>query len=165
MKSELIGVVAALAAALCWTLASSLWRRLPTSLGPGQLNLLKHLVALALQLPLLLALVAFGAPGAGGTVRAAANTASGLTRNVAPAGTRAALSPLSPLSATAAGPSPSHRVKPCQKSNKARSVTNPRLYVCSATGPSPAALDPAYACAASTRRPHTSISARAASTE
>jgi drug/metabolite transporter (DMT)-like permease len=39
---------------------------LPTSLGPGQLNLLKNLVALALQLPLLLALVAFGAPGAGG---------------------------------------------------------------------------------------------------
>ena len=66
MKGELIGVVAALAAALCWTLASSLWRRLPTSLGPGQLNLLKNLVALALQLPLLLALVAFGAPGAGG---------------------------------------------------------------------------------------------------
>jgi len=66
VKSELIGVVAALAAALCWTLASSLWRRLPTSLGPGQLNLLKNLVALALQLPLLLALVAFGAPGAGG---------------------------------------------------------------------------------------------------
>ena len=66
MKGELIGVVAALAAALCWTLASSLWRRLPTSLGPGQLNLLKNLVALALQLPLLLALVAIGAPGAVG---------------------------------------------------------------------------------------------------
>jgi drug/metabolite transporter (DMT)-like permease len=66
VKGELIGVVAALAAALCWTLASSLWRRLPTSLGPAQLNLLKNLVALALQLPLLLALVAFGAPGAGG---------------------------------------------------------------------------------------------------
>ena len=66
MKGELIGVVAALAAALCWTLASSLWRRLPTSLGPGQLNLLKNLVALALQLPLLLALVAIGGTGAGG---------------------------------------------------------------------------------------------------
>jgi DME family drug/metabolite transporter len=63
VKGELIGVVAALAAALCWTLASSLWRRLPTSLGPGQLNLLKNLVALALQLPLLLALVAIGAAG------------------------------------------------------------------------------------------------------
>ena len=63
MQGELIGVVAALAAALCWTLASSLWRRLPTSLGPGQLNLLKNLVALALQLPLLLALVAIGAAG------------------------------------------------------------------------------------------------------
>jgi drug/metabolite transporter (DMT)-like permease len=66
VKGELIGVVAALAAALCWTLASSLWRRLPTSLGPGQLNLLKNLVALALQLPLLLALVAIGGTGAGG---------------------------------------------------------------------------------------------------
>jgi drug/metabolite transporter (DMT)-like permease len=65
VKGELIGVGAALAAALCWTLASSLWRRLPTSLGPGQLNLLKNLVALALQLPLLLALVAIGAAGAG----------------------------------------------------------------------------------------------------
>ncbi len=71
MKSELIGVVAALAAALCWTLASSLWRRLPTSLGPGQLNLLKNLVALALQLPLLLALVAIGGTGAGGAGGAA----------------------------------------------------------------------------------------------
>jgi drug/metabolite transporter (DMT)-like permease len=71
VKSELIGVVAALAAALCWTLASSLWRRLPTSLGPGQLNLLKNLVALALQLPLLLALVAIGGTGAGGAGGAA----------------------------------------------------------------------------------------------
>jgi drug/metabolite transporter, DME family len=49
-----IGVAAALAAALCWTLASGLWRRLPTSLGPAELNLLKNLIALALQLPLLL---------------------------------------------------------------------------------------------------------------
>ena len=71
MQGELIGVVAALAAALCWTLASSLWRRLPTSLGPGQLNLLKNLVALALQLPLLLALVAIGGTGAGGAGGAA----------------------------------------------------------------------------------------------
>jgi drug/metabolite transporter (DMT)-like permease len=47
---------AALAAALCWTLASLLWRRLPTSLGAAQLNLLKNLLALALQLPLALAL-------------------------------------------------------------------------------------------------------------
>ena len=66
MTSELIGVMAALAAALCWTLASGLWRRLPTSLGPGQLNLLKNLVALALQLPLLLVLVGVGAAGSGG---------------------------------------------------------------------------------------------------
>jgi len=70
VQGELIGVVAALAAALCWTLASSLWRRLPTSMGPGQLNLLKNLVALALQLPLLLALVAIGGTGAGGAAGA-----------------------------------------------------------------------------------------------
>ena len=50
-----IGVAAALTAALCWTLASSLWRRLPTSLGPAELNLLKNLIALTLQLPWLLA--------------------------------------------------------------------------------------------------------------
>lgn len=48
-----IGVAAALAAALCWTLASGLWRRLPTSLAPAELNLLKNLIALAFQLPLL----------------------------------------------------------------------------------------------------------------
>ena len=77
MKGELIGVVAALAAALCWTLASSLWRRLPTSLGPGQLNLLKNLVALALQLPLLLALVAIGGTGAGGAGGAAGSGGAG----------------------------------------------------------------------------------------
>ncbi len=47
------GVAAALLAALGWTLASGLWRRLPTSLGPAQLNLLKNLIALTLQLPLL----------------------------------------------------------------------------------------------------------------
>jgi drug/metabolite transporter (DMT)-like permease len=46
---------AALAAALCWTLASLLWRRLPTSLSAARLNLLKNLLALALQLPLVLA--------------------------------------------------------------------------------------------------------------
>lgn len=46
-------MAAALLAALGWTLASGLWRRLPTSLGPAQLNLLKNLIALALQLPLL----------------------------------------------------------------------------------------------------------------
>lgn len=78
MKGELIGVVAALAAALCWTLASSLWRRLPTSLGPGQLNLLKNLVALALQLPLLLALVAIGAAGAGGAAGSGAAASAAL---------------------------------------------------------------------------------------
>ncbi len=45
--------MAALAGALGWTLASGLWRRLPTSLGPVELNLLKNLLALALLLPLL----------------------------------------------------------------------------------------------------------------
>ncbi len=45
---------AALAAALCWTIASLLWRRIPTSLSGAQLNLLKNLIALAVQLPLLL---------------------------------------------------------------------------------------------------------------
>lgn len=50
-----IGVAAALGAALGWTLASSLWRRLPPSLGVARLNLLKNLLALAmLAVPLLL---------------------------------------------------------------------------------------------------------------
>lgn len=57
-----IGVAAALAAALCWTLASSLWRRLPTSLGPAELNLLKNLIALALALALQLPLLLVHAP-------------------------------------------------------------------------------------------------------
>ncbi|MCP9849836.1 DMT family transporter [Cyanobium sp. Morenito 9A2] len=48
-----LGALAALAAALCWTLSTSLWRRLPTSLGPAQLNLLKNLLALALLGPVL----------------------------------------------------------------------------------------------------------------
>lgn len=51
----LIGVAAALGAALGWTLASSLWRRLPPSLGAARLNLLKNLLALAmLAVPMLL---------------------------------------------------------------------------------------------------------------
>jgi DME family drug/metabolite transporter len=49
-------VLAALAAALCWTLSSLLWRRWPTTLTASELNLVKNLVALALQLPLLLLL-------------------------------------------------------------------------------------------------------------
>lgn len=48
----LIGALAALAAALCWTLASGLWRRLPTSLSAAQLNLLKNGLALLVLLPL-----------------------------------------------------------------------------------------------------------------
>jgi drug/metabolite transporter (DMT)-like permease len=47
-------VAAALAAALCWALASLLWRRLPTSLSAARLNLLKNLLAVALLLPLVL---------------------------------------------------------------------------------------------------------------
>jgi drug/metabolite transporter (DMT)-like permease len=53
-STVLPGALAALAAALCWTLSSSVWRRLPTSLSAGQLNLLKNWLALALQAPLLL---------------------------------------------------------------------------------------------------------------
>lgn len=49
----LTGALAALAAALCWTLASSLWHRLPTSLSAVQLNLLKNLLALVLLAPAL----------------------------------------------------------------------------------------------------------------
>lgn len=48
-----IGVIAALAGALSWTLASGLWRRLATSLGPAQLNLLKNLLALGMLAPML----------------------------------------------------------------------------------------------------------------
>lgn len=47
----LSGAAAALGAALCWTLASTLWRRLPTSLGAAELNLLKNLLALLLLAP------------------------------------------------------------------------------------------------------------------
>lgn len=49
----LSGVLAALAGALCWTLASSLWRRMPTALSASQLNLLKNGLALVFLLPLL----------------------------------------------------------------------------------------------------------------
>ena len=40
-----------MAGALCWTLASSLWRRLPTALSASQLNLLKNGLALLSLLP------------------------------------------------------------------------------------------------------------------
>jgi drug/metabolite transporter (DMT)-like permease len=46
-----LGVAAALAAALCWTLASALWRHWPTALDGARLNLLKTLIALAMLLP------------------------------------------------------------------------------------------------------------------
>lgn len=46
------GVLAALTAALCWTLASFCWRRLPSSLGAAELNLLKNGLGLLLLLPL-----------------------------------------------------------------------------------------------------------------
>jgi drug/metabolite transporter (DMT)-like permease len=51
-----MGAAAALAAALCWTLASALWCRLPTSLTAAQLNLLKNLLALLMLGPALLLL-------------------------------------------------------------------------------------------------------------
>ncbi|MEB3349330.1 MAG: DMT family transporter [Cyanobacteriota bacterium] len=51
-----LGVAAALAAALCWTLASGLWRSWPSALNGGRLNLLKTLIALATLLPLMLLL-------------------------------------------------------------------------------------------------------------
>lgn len=53
--SPALATAAALTAALCWSLASLLWRRLPTALPAPQLNLLKNLLALLLQLPLVLA--------------------------------------------------------------------------------------------------------------
>jgi len=59
----LSGVAAALAAALCWTLASGLWRRLPTSLAAAELNLLKNLLALGLLVPPLLWQIAQSAAG------------------------------------------------------------------------------------------------------
>ena len=59
----LIGALAALAAAFCWTVASSLWRRLPTSLSAAELNLLKNLLAVAVLLPLVLGRGGFGDPG------------------------------------------------------------------------------------------------------
>ncbi len=43
--------LAALAAACCWTVSTLLWRRLPTALSPGRLNLLKNLLALGFLLP------------------------------------------------------------------------------------------------------------------
>lgn len=45
--------VAALTAALCWTVATLLWRRLPTTWTARQLNLGKTLLAFLLQLPLI----------------------------------------------------------------------------------------------------------------
>ena len=50
----LMGVVLALLAALCWTVASGLWRRVPTSLSALQLNLLKNLIGALSLLPALL---------------------------------------------------------------------------------------------------------------
>jgi drug/metabolite transporter (DMT)-like permease len=52
VPSAAAATAAALAGALCWTLASLLWRRLPTSLSAVRLNLLKNLLAFGLQLPL-----------------------------------------------------------------------------------------------------------------
>jgi drug/metabolite transporter (DMT)-like permease len=46
-----LGALAGLGAAFCWTLASQIWRRLPTSLDAARLNLVKNLLASALLLP------------------------------------------------------------------------------------------------------------------
>lgn len=51
--STATSAVAALAGALCWTLATLLWRRIPATLTATQLNLCKTLLAFLLQLPLL----------------------------------------------------------------------------------------------------------------
>ncbi len=51
-----MGVIAGLVAALAWTLASSLWRGLSTSLTALELNGLKNVIACALLLPVLIAL-------------------------------------------------------------------------------------------------------------
>lgn len=51
-----MGVIAGLAAALAWTVASSLWRSLSTSLNALQLNGLKNAIACLLLLPVLLTL-------------------------------------------------------------------------------------------------------------
>ena len=57
-----LAVQAALAAALCWTVSSLLWRRCPTSLSSARLNLLKNLIALGLQWPVLLLFPWQGSP-------------------------------------------------------------------------------------------------------
>ena len=49
-----MGVIAGLVAALAWTLASSLWRGLSTSLTALELNGLKNAIVCALLLPVLL---------------------------------------------------------------------------------------------------------------
>ena len=51
-----MGILAGLVAALAWTLASSLWRGLSTSLSAVQLNGLKNLIACAALLPVLVTL-------------------------------------------------------------------------------------------------------------
>jgi drug/metabolite transporter (DMT)-like permease len=73
----LTGALAALAAALCWTLSSALWRQLPTSLTAAQLNLLKNLLALALLAPGL-ALLPWHSAGGGPALLLAASGALGI---------------------------------------------------------------------------------------
>ena len=51
-----MGILAGLVAALAWTVASSLWRGLSTSLNAIQLNGLKNAIACAALLPVLIAL-------------------------------------------------------------------------------------------------------------
>ena len=59
-----MGVLAGLAAALAWTVASSLWRGLSTSLNALQLNGLKNAIASLLLLPVLLSIPWSSQPGA-----------------------------------------------------------------------------------------------------
>ena len=51
-----MGILAGLVAALAWTVASSLWRGLSTSLNAIQLNGLKNGIACAASLPVLITL-------------------------------------------------------------------------------------------------------------
>ena len=61
-----MGVLAGLAAALAWTVASSLWRGLSTSLNALQLNGLKNAIASLLLLPVLVSIPWSSQPGAWG---------------------------------------------------------------------------------------------------
>lgn len=63
-----MGVLAGLAAALAWTMASSIWRGLSTSLNALQLNGLKNAIACLLLLPVLITIPWSEHPGAWGVL-------------------------------------------------------------------------------------------------